>query len=97
MKRIPLSLATGLMLVTDYMIAAAFVFSLSGENKELLPYLGLPTSLPKTLFSYFWPVTQVGNQKMALQVAFFIANALLYAIPAYMLLTLLSGMKEEKR
>lgn len=87
-------MATGLMLVTDYMIAAAAVFILSGENKELLPYLEFPTSLPKAVFFYFFPTRSDLTQ---LQVAFFIANTLLYAIPAYIFLTLLSRVKHEQK
>lgn len=95
MKRISLSMATGLMLVTDYTIAAPVIFFLSGENKRLLPYLNFPTALPRALFSYFFQPT--GDPSPLLLVAFFIANTLLYAIPVYLLLTLLSRMQLVKK
>jgi hypothetical protein len=95
MKRILLSIATGLMLVTDYIIAAAAVFFLSGENKKLLPYLNFPTGLPKALYSYFFRPTAELTQ--TLFVSFFLANTLLYAFPVYVVLTLLSRPKQEQK
>ena len=82
------------MLVTDYMIAAAAVFFLSGENKKLLPYLNFPTGLPRALYSYFVPTTSLSQ---VLLVSFFVANTLLYALPVYLLLTLLSRNKAETK
>ena len=95
MKRILLSIATGLMLVTDYMIAAAAVFFLSGENRKLLPYLNFPTGLPRALYFSFFPATE--DPTRVLLVSFFVANTLLYALPVYLLVTLLSRTKTEKK
>lgn len=84
------------MLVTDYMIAVATIFNLSGDDQALLWYLDLPMALPKALFFYFVPPTaedfsQVMTQRKVLMTIFFyIANTLLYAIPVYILLTVIS-------
>ena len=93
MKRILLSIAIGFVLVTAYMIVASVIHVLSGQKAELVPYLDLPMRLPKALFFYLLPptaedLTPVMNQKKILLAAVvYLANALLYSIPVYIVLT----------
>jgi uncharacterized membrane protein len=89
MTRLLLSIASGLVLVTAYMIVVAGVFILSGENMQLLPYLDLPLRLPKALFFYLFPPTaeDFTTQKSIVFASFaYIGNVVLYAIPAYALI-----------
>jgi hypothetical protein len=96
MKRILLSIAISLGAVTAYMMISSIIFILSGEPGELLPYLDLPVRLPKAVFFYLSPPTEedfspvVNQRKAFLTVFFYLANVLLYSIPAYILIRLIS-------
>lgn len=96
MRRILLSIAAGFVLVTTYVVVASGIFILSGRKMELLPYVDLPMRLPKFIFFHLFPPTAEDfvpamNQKKALLgVFFYIVNVLLYSIPAYLIITLIT-------
>ena len=99
MKRLLLSIAIGFLVVTVYTTAAAVCFVLSGENMALVPYLDLPMRLPKAVFFYLFPPTaqdfsQVMDQRRFVFLVFaYLVNCLLYSIPAYVVLILISRKK----
>lgn len=101
MKRILLAIAAGFVLVTAYTIVVSAIIVLSGRGMELVPYLDLPMRLPKAIFFYVFPptaedFTPVMNQKkILLGVSLYIANVLLYSIPAYLIITLISRRKRK--
>jgi hypothetical protein len=96
MKRILQSVAVGFVLVTAYMMFSSVTFMLAGEHKELVPYLDLPVRLPKAVFFYLSPPIaedfspMMNQRKIFLIVFFYLANVLLYSIPAYILVRLIS-------
>jgi hypothetical protein len=97
MKRILLSMAVGLGLVTAYMMFSSITFILAGEHKELVPYLDLPVRLPKAVFFRLFPPTAedyfsplMTQRKILLMVFFYLANVMLYSIPAYILIRLIT-------
>jgi hypothetical protein len=93
MKRLLLAIAIGFLLVTAYMIVSSVVFVLGGQNISLVPYLDLPVRLPKIVFYYFSPPMAedfspaFNGRKVFLGLFAYVANILLYSIPAYFLLT----------
>jgi hypothetical protein len=96
MKRILLSIAIGFGLVTAYMMFSSVTFILAGEHRELVAYIDLPVRGPKAVFFYLYPPKAddfspaMNRRKIFLTVFFYLANALLYSIPAYTLVRLVS-------
>ena len=96
MKRILLAVVIGSGLVTAYMMFSFITFMLAGEHRGLVPYFDLPVRLPKAVFFYLSPPTAedfspvMNQRKMFLTVFFYLANVLIYSIPAYILLRLIS-------
>lgn len=101
MKRLLLSIVVGFVLVTAYMMVAAVMLVVSGYKIELVPYLDLPMRLPKVVFFYLFPPTaedfsQHMNQKqLVLAILAYLANVLLYSIPAYIFITLSSRWRRK--
>lgn len=97
MKRILLSVAISFCLLAAYMTISSTIFILSGEPGGLMPYLDLPVRLPKAVFFYFSPPTAedfspalMTQRRIFLTVFFYLANVLLYSIPAYILIRIIS-------
>ena len=101
MKRILFAFFAGIVFVTGYLFAIALIVVLSG-NYGLIRYLGIPLSLPKTVYFYFFPpttgvfVTGITVQGIILTVMAYVINALLYSIPFYILFTILARRRRRK-
>jgi hypothetical protein len=101
MKRLLLAAAIGFVLVTAYMIISSVIFVLSGQNIALVPYLDLPVRLPKIVFYYLSPPTaedfshEFTERKILLALFSYIANVLIYSIPAYILLRVISQRRKK--
>lgn len=96
MKRILLSVAVSFCLVAAYMLISSIIFILSGEPVGLVPYLDLPVRLPKAVFFHLSPPTAedfspgLNERRIFLAVFFYLANVLLYSIPVYILIRIIS-------
>src|SRR5215212_4239143 len=100
MKRILLALAAALVLVTVYTITLALVVALSGKY-WIISYLGVPVSLPKTVYFYIFPPTaddfssRVTEKKILLTMVAYLINILLYSIPFYILFTIIARRRRK--
>ena len=101
MKRLLLAIAIAFLLVTVYMIGSSVIFILSGQNLAIVPYLDLPVRLPKIIIYYFSPPTaedfstKFTTRRWVFALLVFGTNALLYSIPAYILLTIFSRTRKK--
>lgn len=78
-----------------YLIVASIIAVMSGMNPQVVIKVGIPTSLPKIVYFYFFPPT-AEDFKMTLTakvavlgLASLIVNLVLYAIPPFLILSLL--------
>ncbi|HEX8458269.1 MAG TPA: hypothetical protein VF656_13290 [Pyrinomonadaceae bacterium] len=103
MRRVLLSIAVSFGLIATYAFSVAIIFILTGENTELLTYLDYPLRLPKFLPYYLSPPTAedfsplMNQRKILVAIFVYAANVLLYSLPAYLLLTLISRRISRRR
>lgn len=109
MKRVLLSVAISLALVIGYLIAGAVIVALASPDLNHLSAsavykVDLPMRLPKLIYYYFDPpiaqdystqLTSFGVRKILLAIGFFVFNVLLYAIPVYLVLTLIARRRRQ--
>jgi hypothetical protein len=100
MKRILFAVAAGIVFVTGYLFAIALIVVLSG-NYGLIRSLGIPLSLPKTVYFYFFPPTgvvfanRVTVEGIILTIMAYVINVLLYSIPFYLLFTIIARRRRK--
>ena len=100
MKRVLLALAAGTVVVLGYALTLAGIVVFT-RKYWLISYLGLPLSLPKTVFFHFFPPIaedfsyRLTGRRMIIAVVAFGMNFLLYSIPFYILLTFIARRRRQ--
>jgi len=98
MKRILLALAAGLLVVVGYTLTVALIVVLT-RKFWLIWYLGMPMSLPKTVFFHFFPPTaddfsyRLTEKRIVFTIVAYGINVLLYSIPFYILFTIIARLR----
>jgi hypothetical protein len=103
MKRVLLSILTGFALVSVYLGFVALIYVYSDDREIFFEsYIAAPLRLPPTVFYYFSPppaedyTPEMTTGTALIGFLFCLANILLYSIPVYFLLTLVSGFRKPK-
>ena len=94
-NRIPFALAAGFVVVMGYAITIALIIGFS-RKFWLIWYLGVPLSLPKTVYFHFYPPTaedfsiRLTPRRIIFTFAAYAVNVLLYSIPFYILFSFIA-------
>lgn len=107
MKRFLLSIGISFVLIVGYLVVgtAIVVISSNDPNKldpQAIAMVDVPFRLPKYVYYYFFPPTledfstdpsDLGFKKAIISVVFFGINLLIYSLPVYVLLSLISRLR----
>lgn len=102
MKRILLALLISFFFVAAYLTVLAVMFVMNNYDVRTINYFHSPLRLPQATYFYFFPPTlqdyqpDASTRKMILGASFFAINILLYSIPVYFIMFLISKFRKPK-
>lgn len=110
MKKILLSLLISFVLIVGVLVAGGILVVVTSTdmhnlNRSTIAMVDKPFRLPKYIYYRLYPPTaedfstdasSLAPRRAVLGVALFVANVLLYSVPAYLLLLLLGFVRKER-